>query len=76
MPVRPIKHTINGQTYIYGTTLIGEQYSIDDFSDLYHESMKDGVLKNSIKYPRKPLTLKSFILKRNEVLNKKFMLIY
>lgn len=37
IPLRLIKHTINGQTYVYGTTLIGEQYSTNDFSDLYHE---------------------------------------
>ena len=32
-----IKQTIKRETYLYGTTLIGEEYSADCFSDLYHE---------------------------------------
>lgn len=34
---RLIKHIINGETYLYGTTLIGEKYPASCFLDLYHE---------------------------------------
>ena len=37
IPLRLIKHTIKGKTYLYGTTLSGEQYPANSFSDLYHE---------------------------------------
>lgn len=37
LPLRLIKHTNNGNTYIYGTTLIDEKYPEDCFFDLYHE---------------------------------------
>ncbi len=37
IPLRLIKHTIKGETYLYGTTLSGEKYPADCFSDLYHE---------------------------------------
>ena len=35
--LRLIKHTIKEETYLYGTTLKGEKYPADCFSDLYHE---------------------------------------
>ena len=35
--LRLIKHTIKGETYLYGTTLSGEQYPANCFFDLYHE---------------------------------------
>lgn len=37
IPFRLIKHTINGETYLYGTTLSGEKYPANCFLDLYHE---------------------------------------
>lgn len=37
IPLRLIKYTIKGETYLYGTTLKGEQYPANCFSDLYHE---------------------------------------
>lgn len=37
IPLRLIKHTINGETYLYGTTLSGEKYPANCFFDLYHE---------------------------------------
>jgi hypothetical protein len=37
IPLRLIKHTIKGETYFYGTTLIGEKYPPECFYDLYHE---------------------------------------
>lgn len=35
--LRLIKYTIKGETYLCGTTLIGEQYPLSCFADLYHE---------------------------------------
>src|SRR3990167_5463019 len=35
--LRLIKHTINGESYLYGTTLIGEKYPTNCFLGLYHE---------------------------------------
>ncbi|OGT40977.1 MAG: hypothetical protein A3F13_01675 [Gammaproteobacteria bacterium RIFCSPHIGHO2_12_FULL_40_19] len=35
-PLRLIKYKIDNETYVCGTTLIGEQYSIDEFQKLYH----------------------------------------
>jgi hypothetical protein len=37
MPLRLIKCTIKGETYLFGTTLMGEKYPPYLFSDLYHE---------------------------------------
>ena len=37
IPLRLIKHTINGETYLYGTTLLGEKYLSSYFFSLYHE---------------------------------------
>ncbi len=37
IPIRLIKCTVKGDTYIFGTTLIGEQYSGNCFCELYHE---------------------------------------
>lgn len=37
IPFRVIKHIINGESYLYGTTLIGEQYPANCLFDLYHE---------------------------------------
>ena len=34
---RLIKQTINGERYLYGTTLIGEKYPANCFFNLYHE---------------------------------------
>lgn len=35
--LRLIKHTINGESYLYGTTLIGERYPANCFLSIYHE---------------------------------------
>lgn len=37
LPLRLIKQKIKGDTYLYGTTLMGEKYPASCFSDLYHE---------------------------------------
>ncbi len=37
LPFRLIKHTIKGETYLYGTTLSSEKYPKDCFFNLYHE---------------------------------------
>lgn len=37
MPLRLIKCTIKGNTYLFGTTLIGKKYPTHCFSELYHE---------------------------------------
>ena len=37
IPLRLIKHIIKGETYLYGTTLKGEQYPSSCLSELYHE---------------------------------------
>jgi hypothetical protein len=37
IPLRLIKHYMNGEMYLYGTTLLGGNYSASDFFALYHE---------------------------------------
>lgn len=39
MPIslRLIKQTLNGETYLYGTTLMGPEYPVDCFCEIYHE---------------------------------------
>ena len=37
IPFRLIKHYINGEMYLYGTNLFGDEYSANSFSALYHE---------------------------------------
>lgn len=37
IPFRLIKQTIKGDIHLYGTTLIGEQYPLSCFAELYHE---------------------------------------
>lgn len=37
IPLRLIKCTLKGNTYLFGTTLIGEKYPAHCFCDLYHE---------------------------------------
>lgn len=37
IPFRLIKHSIKGESYLYGTTLMGEKYPANCFLDLYHE---------------------------------------
>ena len=34
---RLIKHDIKGEMYLYGTTLLGNEYTPNSFSELYHE---------------------------------------
>ena len=34
--IRLIKHKIENETYVYATTLVGENYPVDCFADLYH----------------------------------------
>jgi hypothetical protein len=34
--IRLIKHKIENETYVYASTLIGENYPVDCFADLYH----------------------------------------
>jgi len=36
IPLRLIKYTISGKTYVLATTLFGEQFSRQTFSELYH----------------------------------------
>ena len=36
MPIRLIKYTISGTTYILGTTLLDPRYEVDAFSEAYH----------------------------------------
>ena len=38
--LRLMKHEIEGQLYLYGTTLIGEEYKAELFGELYHSRWK------------------------------------
>jgi len=38
--LRLIKHEIEGQIYLYGTTLIGKEYKTELFGELYHDRWK------------------------------------